>query len=87
MRTREERAEDARNETLTKPFKNNKAKFFLSFLIDRYERDGIDELKRDRLGELITLSKMTVSDATKAFGSSDNLLEAYYDVQKSLYKK
>ncbi|MDD3050474.1 MAG: DEAD/DEAH box helicase family protein [Candidatus Cloacimonetes bacterium] len=67
-------------------YKSQKEKDFLHFILNRYEIDGIEELKRDNLGNLIKLNNLgTVKDASKIFGSSQNLIQAYYGVQKELY--
>lgn len=48
--------------------------------------DGIEELKRDNLGNLIKLNNLgTVKDASQIFGSPQNLNQAYYGVQRELY--
>lgn len=89
MITRHARAEEAKKdkEVIQKP-NNDLAKKFLLFLLERYEKDGINELDRESLPSLIKISGLgTITDANQAFGNSNNLLESYYELQKSLYKK
>jgi type I restriction enzyme R subunit len=89
MKTRHQRAEEAKQDKeVFKKTNNELAKKFLFFLLERYEKDGIDELDQESLPSLIKISGLgTVSDANRAFGTRDNLLESYYEIQKSLYKK
>ncbi|NOU38421.1 MAG: DEAD/DEAH box helicase family protein [Ferruginibacter sp.] len=66
---------------------NAKAKEFLNFILDRYKIDGLEELKRDRLSELIKLNGLgTTKDAAQVFGNIDNLISAFYNLQTVLYK-
>jgi len=67
-------------------YSNLKAKDFLYFVLSCYEKNGIKELKRDKLGNLIKLNKLgTTKDAAKIFGGTDKLIEAFYELQKVLY--
>jgi type I restriction enzyme, R subunit len=67
-------------------FSNLKARDFLLFILERYEIDGIKELKRERLSSLIELNNLgTTKEAAKVFGSAQNLIDAFYKLQKHLY--
>jgi type I restriction enzyme R subunit len=89
MRTRQERAQEAKiDQEVFERTGSALAKDFLFFILERYEKDGIDELDRDSLPSLIKISGLgTINDASKAFGGSENLLESYYKLQESIYKK
>ncbi|MDD2307008.1 MAG: DEAD/DEAH box helicase family protein [Prolixibacteraceae bacterium] len=67
-------------------FANLKARDFLRFILERYETDGIKELKRERLSSLIELNNLgTTKEAATVFGSAQNLIEAFYKLQENLY--
>lgn len=67
-------------------FSNLKARDFLRFILERYETDGIKELKRERLSSLIELNNLgTTKEAAKVFGSAQNLIDAFYKLQENLY--
>jgi len=86
--TRSERVEETKTHTeFFNEYENEKAQQFLYFILERYKRDGIDELKRDKLSELIQLNGLgTTKDAAKVFGNVNNLISAYYQLQKVMYK-
>lgn len=68
-------------------YTNLKARDFLYFVLDRYEQDGVEELRRDRLSELVELNGLgTTKDAAKVFGNINNLISAFYDLQQVMYK-
>ena len=55
--TRSERVEATKKHSeFFNEYENEKAQQFLYFILERYKRDGIDELKRDKLSELIQLN-------------------------------
>ena len=67
-------------------FGNLKARDFLRFILERYETDGIKELKRERLSSLIELNNLgTTKEAATVFGSAQNLIDAFYKLQENLY--
>lgn len=68
-------------------YQNFKAQDFLRFVLDRYEKDDIKELKRDKLADLIRLNNMgTTTEAAKIFGGADKLIDAFYKLQEVIYK-
>jgi type I restriction enzyme, R subunit len=72
---------------LNSAYENTKAQEFLYFVLDRYKKDGIEELRRDKLSELIQLNGLgTTQDAGKVFGNINNLVSAFYQLQKVMYK-
>lgn len=65
-----------------------KAKQFLEFILERYEKDGFTELKRDKLPQLIQLNQLgTPKEAANYFGGIDKMVEAYYGIQNKIYLK
>lgn len=57
-------------------------------ILQRYETEGIKELSRDKLPHLIQLNKSgTPNEAANYFGGIQNMIDAYYKLQKQLYHK
>ena len=85
--TRSQRAKHVKDDNdFLEVFSNLKARDFLRFILERYETDGIKELKRERLSSLIELNNLgTTKEAAKVFGSAQNLIDAFYKLQKNLY--
>ncbi len=85
--TRTQRASTVRNNhQFFGVYKDLQAQEFLHFLLERYEQDGIKELDRSNLSELIKLKKMDTSEVISIFGGADKLIEAFIELQKELYK-
>jgi type I restriction enzyme R subunit len=85
--TRSQRAKHVKDDNdFFEVFSNLKARDFLRFILERYETDGIKELKRERLSSLIELNNLgTTKEAAKVFGSALNLIDAFYKLQENLY--
>jgi type I restriction enzyme R subunit len=67
-------------------YENEHARELLLFILERYEKDGVQELKRDHMAELIQLKNSgTVRETSKYFGGVDKLKEAFYGLQHHLY--
>ncbi len=87
MLTRTQRVQLAESDTFLDVYNNMKAKDFLRFILKRYEQDDVQELRRDKLGELIKLNNLgTPKEAAKVFGGADKLIEAFYKLQETIYK-
>lgn len=86
--TRAERADATKKQNIFfEEYENEKAQQFLYFVLERYKKDGIEELKRDKLSELIHLNGLgTTKDAAKVFGNANNLINAFYQLQEVMYK-
>lgn len=87
--TRTQRASKVKeNKSFFDVYTDLKAKDFLNFVLERYEQDGIRELDRDKLGELIKLNDGlgTAVEAAKVFGGREELLGAFYELQEQLYR-
>jgi type I restriction enzyme R subunit len=88
MATRKARADNVRgNNAFFNQFKQENAKQFLHFVLNRYEKTGSTELSRERLPALIELSGLgTTRDALNAFGGKPvQLLAAFKQLQQQLY--
>lgn len=88
MISRHERSEQvANNSSYFNSYHQQKAKDFLYFILKRYEEDGIKELDRDKLPQLVKLAQLgTPKETGDYFGGMHNLIKAYYDLQQQLYK-
>lgn len=86
--TRMQRAETTKQKSeFFETYENEKAQQFLYFVLDRYKKDGIEELKRDKLSELIALNGLgTTQEAAKIFGNANNLINAFYRLQEVMYQ-
>lgn len=74
------------NEQFFAVYENLKARDFLKFVLERYEKDGIKELKREKLANLIELNNLgTTKDAASVFGGLQKLVDAFYKIQEQLY--
>ena len=88
MATRKARADSVRgNNAFFNQFKQENAKQFLHFVLNRYEKTGSSELSRERLPAMIELSGLgTTKDASNAFGGKPiQLLAAFKQLQQQLY--
>ena len=87
LKTRVDRASKVRQDnTFMSVYKDLKARDFLDFVLSHYEKYGIEDLQRDKLGDLVRLKLGTPKDAKAAFGSMNNLLNAYYNLQQNIYR-
>jgi type I site-specific restriction endonuclease len=87
IKTRKERAVKVRDDNkFFTVYSNLKAREFLEFVLENYEKYGIEELQRDKLGDLVKLKLGTSKDAKDVFGNMNNLLDAYYKLQENIYK-
>lgn len=58
---------------------------FVAFVLDAYENSGENELSMDNLQGLVELKYHTMSDAVRALGSAEEIVEEYLQLQKELY--
>lgn len=86
LKTRKERANGVRKDNFLTEFQNPKAKEFLEYVLNHYEKFGIEELERDKLADLVKLKLGTPKDAKVAFGDMKNLVGAYYQLQQNIYQ-
>lgn len=87
LMTRKQRVEFVKGEPkFFEVYKNLEAREFLEFILKHYEDYGIEELQRDKLGDLVKLKLGTPKDAKTAFGDMKTLLNAYYKLQENIYR-
>ncbi|MBE9220628.1 EcoAI/FtnUII family type I restriction enzme subunit R [Dolichospermum flos-aquae] len=60
---------------------------FLDFVLDQYIKDGIEELDRSKLPQILELKYHTVHDAIKELGSVANISEVFIGFQQYLYSQ
>ena len=84
--TRKQRANKLKEKQFFEVYENLKARDFLEFVLERYEKDGIKELKREKLANLIELNNLgTTKEAANVFGGLSKLIDSFYSLQKHLY--
>ncbi|WP_341220492.1 EcoAI/FtnUII family type I restriction enzme subunit R [Polaribacter atrinae] len=87
LMTRKQRVKFVKDEPeFFEVYKNLEARDFLEFILKHYEEYGIEELQRDKLGDLVKLKLGTPKDAKTAFGDMKTLLGAYYKLQENIYR-
>lgn len=87
LKTRKQRANSVlENQPFFEVYKNIQVQDFLKFLLERYEQDGIQELDREKIPELIQLKGMQSSEVVSMFGGIDQLVAAFIRLQEEIYK-
>ena len=66
-------------------FHNKKAKDFIKFILDRYQKDGVKELDEKNLSTLVKLSGNDLSTLKDSF-SGYNIRDAYFGLQREIYR-
>ena len=64
-----------------------KQKEFVEFVLDKYIKNGVDQLDVNNLSKLIELKYKTIYDAEKALGNIDDIKKNFINFQKFLYQK
>jgi type I restriction enzyme, R subunit len=83
-RTRQERAAHARDAIATRF--NDRQQAFLDFVLDQYERVGVEELAQDKLAPLLRLKyRDALADAVADLGPPETISEAFVGFQQYLY--
>lgn len=85
-RTRVQRAQSAKP-SINQIFANKKQQEFIDFILDRYVKDGVNELAATKMRSLIELKYNTIADATIEFGSPAVIRETFVGFQKYLYER
>ena len=68
-------------------YTNPEAKEFLEFLTDLYENNGILDFAKEKLTAKVDLFwHGTTMEIAEQFGWPNELVKAYYDIQKALYE-
>lgn len=87
IKTRNERVIAVENSEFVEKFHNEKAKEFIEFILERYEKDGVKELDEDKLGKLVDLSGLgTVREVAQNFGGIPQMRDEYFELQKEIYR-
>ncbi len=86
IKYRQERSEYAKG--IIEHYESLKAQEFLDFLLALYVKQGILDFRKDRLSRKIELYwKWQAREIAQEFWGMEKLVEAYYEVQRSLYSK
>jgi type I restriction enzyme R subunit len=64
-----------------------KQKEFIEFILEKYIKNGVDQLDVNNLSKLIELKYKTIYDAEKALGNIDDIKKNFINFQKFLYQK
>ena len=85
MKNRDERSKIAKS--ILEKYESPKAKDFLQFLLELYEREWIMNFKKDGLSSKIELfNRWLAREIAAEFGWVQELKQAYYDLQKGIYE-
>ena len=82
--TRSERVQSAKP-SITSTFTEYKQQQFISFVLERYIQDGVDELSTRKMKNLLALKYNTINDAAAELGSTAVIRETFIGFQKYLY--
>ncbi|SDL36249.1 type I restriction enzyme, R subunit [Salinimicrobium catena] len=87
LKTRKDRATSVKEDnSFLSVYKDLRARDFLLYIINHYEKYGVEELGRNKLADLVNLKLGTPKDAKAAFGDMKSLLQAFYKLQKNIYR-
>jgi type I restriction enzyme, R subunit len=84
--TRSERANHAES-SIIREFSDDKQRDFISFVLEKYVEDGVQELAESKMRNLIELKYNTISDAAAEFGSPAIIRNTFIGFQKYLYEQ
>ena len=60
---------------------------FLDFVLEQYVKEGVGELDRSKLPQLLELKYRALTNAVKALGSVDKISQVFVDFQQYLYSQ
>jgi len=86
IKTRNERVLAVENSEFVDKYHDEKAKEFIEFILERYNKDGVKELDEDKLSSLINLSGIDKGELKEAFGSAGEIREGYFGLQREIYR-
>lgn len=66
---------------------NDKQKEFISFVMEQYIKQGVDELEEEKLAQLLKNKYNSISDAIDILGDINEVRHLFFEFQKYLYKK
>ncbi len=82
--TRQERV-DIRKESILSQY-DERLQVFLDFVLSQYVKEGVGELDKLKLPQLLTLKYRSTNDATDQLGHPVDIREAFVGFQKYLYR-
>jgi type I restriction enzyme, R subunit len=82
--TRKERVAGVGSEFLSEL--NEEEEGFVRFVLDKYEKNGFEELSEDNLQRLVQLKYGSSYDAVQKMGDADSIRQEFIDLQKELYE-
>jgi len=85
IKTRNERVLSVSNSKFVEKYHNDKAKQFIEFILDRYRKDGVQELDEDKLSDLIKLSGIERNTLKQSFRNY-NIRDEYFKLQREIYR-
>ena len=87
IKTRAERVLHVEDSEFVEKLHNEKAKEFIEFILERYEKDGVKELDEDKLGKLVDLSGLgSVREVAQNFGGIPQMRDEYFELQREIYR-
>ena len=87
IKTRSERVMAVENSVFVEKLHNEKAKYFIEFILERYKKDGVKELDEDKLGKLVDLSGLgSVREVADNFGGIAEMRSEYFELQREIYR-
>jgi len=85
IKTRKERALAVENSEFVQKYHNEKAKEFIEFILQRYQKDGVKELDEKNLSTLVKLSGNDSRELRESFGEY-NIRDEYFELQRQIYR-
>lgn len=82
--TREQRVNQNRNRIFDDL--SDREREFLDFVLNKYEKDGYEELDDEKLPVLLNLKYHSPADAISTLGNVDQIRTMFYGMQEKLYK-
>ena len=87
IKTRSERVLAVENSDFVEKYHAEKAKEFIEFILERYKKDGVQELDEDKLGKLVDLSGLgSVREVAQNFGGIPQMRDEYFELQREIYR-
>lgn len=85
IKTRSERVLAVEDSEFVQKYHSEKAKQFIEFILQRYQKDGVKELDEKNLSILVKLSGNDSRELRESFGKY-NIRDEYFELQKEIYR-
>lgn len=85
IKTVDERVMAVLNSEFVEKYHNKKAKQFIQFILDRYQKDGVKELEEKNLSTLVKLSGNDLPTLKASFGTYQ-IRDEYFGLQREIYR-